>query len=111
MNIKEFVSDSLVQICEAVLDAQEKTSKSGARVNPYFRRAKPEEAAQVVKFDLAVTVSQQANGKAGGEIKILGASLGGGGELATSEQTISRIKFEIPIDLPRTTKDLPDAAI
>jgi hypothetical protein len=101
MDIKEFVSDTLKQIIDGVVDAQQYAKTKRAVVAPYHDYQKN------IGFDIAVTVdeSKQKEGKAG----ITVWSVGGGvsGKTESSSSTVSRIKFEIPIELPQGSEMPP----
>lgn len=47
----------------------------------------------VIEFDVAVTATSKAEGKAGVSV----VAFKGGGTLASEDQTVSRVKFSIPI--------------
>lgn len=85
MELKEFVTQTLIQIIEGVKDAQEQTKESGALINPKTYRdsgliienSKPENKIrniQNVKMNIAVTV--------------------------TENTTTSRIEFDVPVSFP-----------
>jgi hypothetical protein len=104
MDVKDFVSDTLKQIIDGVVDAQEYAKEKDAVVVPYHDYQKN------VSFDLAVTVveGKETSGKAGISVWSIGAGVGGKTE--SSSSTVSRIKFEIPIELPQgsVAPELPD---
>ena len=104
MDIKEFVSDTLKQIIDGVVDAQEYAKNEEAVVAPYHNYQKN------ISFDVAVTVdeSKQKESKAGITVWSIGAGVGGKTE--SSSSTISRIKFEIPVELPQGSEapEYPD---
>ncbi len=95
MELKDFIKETLVEIIEGVKDAQGAID-SGSVVG---RR---QESAQTVDFDVAVTTSSATEG--GGKVSVMG--IGSAGlEGSTSSEAVTRIKFAVPIDLPR--KKLP----
>lgn len=104
MDIKEFVSDTLKQIIDGVVEAQKYAKEKDAVVVPYHDYQKN------VSFDVAVTVdeSKEKEGKAGITVWSIGGSVSGKTE--SSSSTVSRIKFEIPIELPQGSEapELPD---
>jgi hypothetical protein len=116
MNLDEFVEATLIDIVAGVERAQQNIGRSGAWINP-TRRDFSEKSLQSgvsmggrvallreVEFDIAVTVTTGAGGK--GELKVAAFSLGGG---ATREhESISRVKFSVPVVWPRTAS--PSAA-
>jgi hypothetical protein len=95
MDIKEFVSESLKQIIEGVIEVQTYAKSRNAVVVPYSDRYKK------VDFDIAVTVveGKETGGKAGISVWSIGAGVTGKSE--SSSNTTSRIKFEIPLELPK----------
>jgi hypothetical protein len=112
--LNKFIGDSLKQIIDGVLDAQKFAQKHDARINPNgLQHSKDrlfwdpasgtslERSAQLVEFDLAVTV--QEGKKARGGVGVMLAVMGLGAELKgeTSSLAISRIKFSVPLVLPQ----------
>ena len=103
MDIKEFVAETLSQIVDGVVDAQQRTSEKKAAIVPYNKYD------QKVCFDVAVTVveNKETTGKAGITVWSIGGGVSGKSE--TSRSTVSRIKFEIPIDLPKGSEPPPQS--
>jgi hypothetical protein len=113
MDLKKFISESLVEIMDGLKDAQGKLDgKSHARICPAFdlnRKMTGDHVAgftrngraiSLVEYDVAVEAGSETGG--GGSIKVLGGILGvkAAGELKDTEKTASRIKFTIPISYP-----------
>jgi len=110
MDLKDFISESLIQIIDGVIVAQEYANEKKADVAPRlsaesgprdtFRALHGNEPLQTVEFDVAVTASE--TDKAEGTIGILVATLGVGvkGSEETQTTELSRIKFSVPIGLP-----------
>jgi len=115
MEVQEFIAESLKQIAEGVTKAQAEVT--GALVNPGRLDAVDEMApeldgkflvankmmgrlAQIVEFDLAVTVSKEFSGEGNAGLTVvgIGGTLKGKREILTSE--VSRLRFAIPIVLP-----------
>ena len=110
MELKQFVTETLRQILEGVAETEnvEEAPKPG-RVNPPL--STPDgtleswkqpvttygQPVYLVEFDIAVTVDERADAKAG--LKVLG--IGIGGELAERSETVNRIKFSVPVEYPR----------
>lgn len=101
MDVKEFVSETLRQIVDGVVDAQRHTKEKNAVIVPYY------DSRKMVNFDVAVTVveGKETTGKAGISVWSIGAGLGGKTE--SSSSTVSRIKFDIPVDLPKGSERPP----
>jgi len=87
MELKEFISQTLVEIVEGVQDAKD-TAKHGT-IMPQSRAG----TAQQVHFDVAVTTTSSTTG--GGKVSVMGI----GGEIGgqSEHQAVSRIKFDVPI--------------
>lgn len=71
MDLKEFISETIVQIVAGVVDAQEKTKELGAKVSPKLTGASHFSvqhrflsaeggATQIVQFDVALTAKEGA---------------------------------------------------
>lgn len=106
MDLKTFVCESITQIAQGIRAAQE--ANTGALICPRVittpeglivdkEPTKWKEAPQLLSFDVAVTVMESDRGKFGGEMRVLGISIGGSSDNAHQNSTISRIKFDIPI--------------
>ncbi len=101
MKLKDFVSDTLVEIMEGVATAHDRWSNSGQKghINPVWGGY--EEAHKAIKdvtFDVAVTVEETSSGEVGGGIRVLGiGNAEGRGSKATQNSRVSRISFSIPI--------------
>lgn len=122
MDLKEFVSETLVSIVGGIKDAQEKTKKLGASVNPGGLMRKSEAVSdnstwdnrnnnfsQPVAFDIAITAEDSAKG--GAKVKVLSGILGGdiGGEKGSKNVLASRIQFTVPVLFPPEDIDDPAA--
>jgi len=119
MNISAFVAETLVQICDGVLEANKRLEGTNAVVNPDgvytfsqsnqgFGELDPEGGCKpiihLVHFDVAVHASKDQETK--GSIGIVVASIGLGSQGRSEAKTgsESRIRFDIPILLPRKAK-------
>lgn len=117
MELKSFVTQTLVQIVEGVVDAQEKLQKSGAKINPESTQftdhvgehqlpwlyGAVKRYGQVVEFDVSVTASERDEAQGGVGIQVASITLGLGLSGKTEDQSsvISRLKFSVPIFLPQ----------
>lgn len=95
MDIKEFVSQTLKQVIDGVVDAQAQTRETNAVVVPGGDYQKK------VDFDIAVTVVEGTVTSAKAGISVCSIGAGVTGKTESSSSIVSRIKFEIPIDLPQ----------
>lgn len=57
-----------------------------------------------VEFDVAVTAEATDAVSGGSKISVLGIGVGAKGSVASKETIASRVKFEIPIALPRSAE-------
>jgi hypothetical protein len=109
MELKEFITQTLVQISGGVQEAQQQLKDSGCIINPMtdnkgtqiqvgyqnnFRQI------QLVKISVAVTVTESNDKKAGIGIVASIIQAGKSGSESEQNQTINRIEFEIPVALP-----------
>lgn len=123
MNLKEFISESLTQLIDGVIDAQKRTRGLGAEiVPPVFNLPKSMERmedvyhagrrflAHLVDFDVAVTVSEtkEAGGTVG--VVVAGIGLGGKGKSRANTDTTSRIRFKVPVMYPLGTNNVEEGA-
>lgn len=107
MDLKEFVSQTLIQICEGVTTAKDAVQEAGGVINPSLATIPKETLhvgsgiiAEVVEFDVAVTVSKGTGTKGGIGIFVAPLALGSQGESKAATESISRIKFKVSIVLP-----------
>lgn len=117
MELKEFIKESLSQIIDAVKETQEKYKDTNVVICPdniqevksglyildeneydnYSSRSK----VQNIDMDIAISVTEKEGNKSGlGIAKIINAGISS--ENAQRNESISKIKFSIPIVLPTT---------
>ncbi|MEZ9654040.1 hypothetical protein AB4277_05055 [Vibrio splendidus] len=119
MNLKDFIKESIVEISEAINEANEELASKGAIVNParvhvndskespiYGYALDPDEnksfrrPVHLLNFDIAVTASESEGKKGGTSIKVAGFGLGIDGKEETNNSINSRITFNLPVSLP-----------
>jgi tryptophan synthase beta subunit len=115
MELQEFITESLVQIVQAVQDAQKKVADTGAKINPQMKNIFPSgeqthpafgwsadptpNPVMLIDFDVAVTAETGKQTKGG--IGIAGVfALGSQGASDTTNASISRIRLCVPLLLP-----------
>ena len=113
MDLKDFVSQTLISIVDGVKEAQKHANDNDAFVNPggLMRNAanvgdnsiwdnRTNNYAQHVTFDVAVTAEDTSTG--GAKVKVLSGILGGdiGGEKGNKNSVASRVQFSVPVLLP-----------
>ena len=116
MELKEFISATLVEIVEAVYLANTKLTNRDAVVSPSIRFGDgiPNDCGafpfvERVEFNVALTVSDQKSSGVGAGINVLGASIGGSGKDITESQSINKIKFSVPIIFPQNKFTRPES--
>jgi len=114
MELKDFVSEALTQIIEGVHDAKEKVKDKGAEINPHLIggidlvarhgggiETSSGNVAHIVEFDIAVTIVEGKGTKGGIGIVTGAINLGSSGQSSTENSSISKIKFNVPLALPK----------
>jgi hypothetical protein len=116
MDLKEFITTTLVEIQEGVHDAINLANErhlSGA-INPVFAHKVGDRHIEKVNFDTAVTVAtdtlKSSGGKLGAKLHVIEAGIGGKSDNSISNSEVSRIQFSIPI-VPPTTTIKPDIPV
>ena len=115
MQLRDFVSQTLIQVVQGVADAQAQTAKDGALVNPEIKNlfvksqsggtnlalgwSKEGELVNMVSFDVAVTATEGTGTKGGIGIVIGSVALGSQGSSEEKNEAISRVQFRIPLAL------------
>ena len=121
MDLKDFVSETLLQIIQGVTEAQKTAMQHGAYINApdsgasslptavkkrdaeylkigtndfFFREV------QVIEFDVAVTATSGTETKGGIGVAAGIIGLGSSGKSDSSSETVNRIKFKIPVVFP-----------
>jgi len=121
MNLEEFVKITLEQIISGVKKAQESTKLQNKHpsdadlVNPaimYSADSAPKgkyfatvqrNLVHFVEFDVAVSADSSTEAKGGFSLKVAGlGGVGAGAGGTEKESTISRVKFNVPIQLPKS---------
>ena len=110
MELQTFVAETLKQIIDGVVDAQAHAKSKGAVINPArivsipgssnsFETDSPA-IHQQMEFDVAVTAGEGTEKKGGLGIVVGVLALGARGQVTANTQSISRVKFTIPVYLP-----------
>jgi hypothetical protein len=114
MELKDFVSETLIQIIKGVKVAQEQSKQYGAKINPTltyvelgdFRThmvtptGNSTSPVFLVDFDVAITAVEGEGVKGGGGLSIAAMRIGAEAESTASNTQQSRVKFIVPITLP-----------
>jgi hypothetical protein len=111
MELKDFVSTTIKQILDGVIAAQEYGSGKSARVNPRnlpVRNNEGEITSTIyrsdvehnIEFDVVVTTTEGSQTKSGLGVFVGSVGLGAQGQSSVDNQSVSRIKFSIPVVFP-----------
>lgn len=120
MELKDFITNSLCEIAEGILEANERLKGTDAIVSPahfnaystgaqaYGRTLSKSDDShdsrtrivEKVDFDVAVAIEAGTSANAGIKISIASVGLNTGGEMKDKKGTESRIKFSIPMVFP-----------
>jgi hypothetical protein len=111
VRLDDFVASTLEQLIAGVRRAQEAAGPADAAVNPAVRTGTPGKFdgdtgthIQDIEFDVALTV--QSSEKTGGElgVAVWPLKVGIGGASESQHETVSRVRFSVPLRLPRQPK-------
>ncbi|ATZ74166.1 hypothetical protein CWC33_10895 [Idiomarina sp. X4] len=121
MNLKEFISESIVEIVEGIVDAQSRIQSDDAKIVPEISKVftqsqtggtnlalgwdKQSNLIHSVEFDIAVTANEGTETRGGIGVVAGVFALGSQGKSLESNQSISRLKFRVPISFPRHGAD------
>jgi anti-sigma regulatory factor (Ser/Thr protein kinase) len=114
MDLKDFITTSIVQVMEGVNNAKEHAVKLGAKINPEtieFRADAGQDRmwdtdtgkiATELKFDISVIAVDSTDKDIKGGLKVLGLGLefGSGAKNKAENQTINKLQFAVPLVLP-----------
>jgi hypothetical protein len=112
MELREFVAGSILQIIDGVKNAQD-LNKTDARISPSaLKLGNQVQQSNLydfgdgmllsnVEFDVAVTAEKSAGTKGGIGVFVGAVGLGSQGKSDSKDQSVSRIKFSVPISLPK----------
>jgi hypothetical protein len=113
LNLEDYIAETLRQIVGGVAKAQELAAQSGAEVNPHMRSNPTVNSAlgliptnkggvyaQLVHFDVALTVKEGTGTKGGIGVATGIVNLGSAGQSSNENMSVNHVKFTVPIALP-----------
>jgi len=109
MELKQFVTEAITQVMEGVKNAQHEiknnTGTIAPGVNPYGEKQQwlakgDKQFVHTIIFDVAVTVVEESQSKAGVGWIIGVLGIGASGQSSKGISNVSRIQFEVPIIYP-----------
>ncbi len=92
MELDEFVRKTIEQVISGVAHARYHAIANNAHL--------PGGLINSIEFDVAVTVTEGSETKAGAGITVAGIGIGGHGKTELTNTSVSRIKFSVPVRLP-----------
>ena len=121
MDLKDFIKEAIRDISEAINESNHELSELGVLTNPekvsldkrddiyghvYHQPSNQSTTRPVhlLSFDVAVSSTKKENGKEGIGVKVVGISLGKENEKNGEQNSLSRLKFELPIAFPTSKK-------
>lgn len=102
MDLKNFTKQALIDIVQGANEANEEFLRNDkAIIESTFCNSGMTSANIVrVEFDVAVTTTENNKSEGGGKLNVANLiSVGGGLESSNSNQSVSRIKYSIPVTL------------
>ena len=116
MELEQFISETLVEIVNGVVKAQEITEKSGALINPanakaaagdIYDRAAEKGYISRVDFEVALTSAEGTEGKGGIGVMFCGIGIGGNEKTDTRNVSVTNVRFSIPVIFPKSGEMKP----
>lgn len=108
MDLETFIAETLRQILAGVKKAQHSTESLDAKINPYLPfgdyNSIVKNQIQKIEFDVAVTVTEGSEKKGGAGVAIAMFGVGGQATANTTNTSMSRIGFTVPVMLPKGTR-------
>ena len=116
MELKEYITESLVQITEGINEAMKRLEGTGVIINPNAsfysegqfwigknqHQGPVKRRVQMVEMNIVTSVTDATEGQGGAKINVGFFNLGGGVKDTGTEQSTNSIKFSIPICFPCT---------
>jgi hypothetical protein len=94
VELAEFVQKTIEQVINGVAASCKHAKASNAHIG--------KQNYTPIEFDVAVTVTEGSESKKGGGITVWGVGANAEGKSATTNSSVSRIKFSVDVSLPRT---------
>lgn len=114
MELKDFVSNTITQISEGLIDAQKKTKDLNVIVNVpiennnngnlQITNRENARIPQILEFDLCVGVENSETADTKGKLNVLSSFISGKVSKETINTTNNRIKFSVPVLFPTDFK-------
>ncbi|EGK03400.1 hypothetical protein [Dysgonomonas mossii] len=115
MELKEFVKETLIQITEGVMEAQEECFKSGGLINPMlavktsneevYKHHDSDYPATKITFKVGLTESDTKDNKKGIGVFLGKMSLGAESSKGSEIQSVTSIEFSVVAVLPYVDRE------
>jgi hypothetical protein len=105
MDLKDFIRETLLQIQRGIGEAQKELHGNYQGViAPIFKPIESLTDADMewVEFDVAVTVAESNDRDVSGKLNVVAISLGGSSKKSHEMESVSRVKFRVPIISPKS---------
>ena len=117
MDLNEFVSETLTQIFTGVQAAQNRVKEAGGKISPsqtckiygkdrlfvHVSKDGEQQPLNNIEFDVALTTVEASGSEGKAGLTVWGMGAGVSGKTETSNSTVSRIKFSVPVVLPQSS--------
>lgn len=115
MDLQEFVSGTLKQIVDSVIEANKYLKGKGGKINPFLSGdiefilkkghlvTDNNRSVHMVEFDVALTATEGKGTKSGIGVFLGSVGLGSQGQSNQENSSTSRVKFSVPVSLPSTS--------
>jgi hypothetical protein len=101
IELKHFISQTLIEIVEGVVEAQTAVDKHGAKVSPLQAKIHGyEPRAESVAFDIEVTTADSTTSKKGMGVFVAPIAVGTQGVTDAQRTSVGRIQFHVWVQLP-----------
>ncbi len=112
MKLQDFISETLREILGGIREAQAFAAETGGRVMPANATFRSDQGLlmwdktdgtpiQMIEFDVAVTTIEGTATKGGIGVFVGAIGLGSQGQSTATNQSVSRIKFSVPVVFPK----------
>lgn len=117
VDLEDFIAETLRQIVSGVSKAQQQAGEYGAEINPHMRSNTTVNSAlgiiftgtngvyaQLVQFDVALTVKEGTGTRGGIGVASGIVNLGSAGQSSNENTSVNHVKFTVPLALPHKAK-------
>ena len=110
IELRDFISETIKQVIDGVVTAQEYATSKGAVVNPklnfhnqnqdLFLDITTNQPTRLISFDVALTAAEGSKTQGGIAVFTGVLGLGSKGQSEKTNETVNRIRFSVPVSLP-----------